>query len=120
MPDADATSQVVCSVRDNRQVTAILFDRIPTDSGITALLQMGVPHEALYYNGPDLPSVGHLVGIGDVYVYDGSLYGNRKYSTSTAWGPNIRINRTFAKTANRFTVLLRREPGGVVTVSGFQ
>jgi len=81
---------------------------------------MGVPHDALYYNGPDLPSVGQLVGPGDVYVYDGSLFGNKKYSTSTAFGPNIRINRVFAKTANRFTVLLRREPGGVVTVTGFQ
>jgi len=110
--DADATSQVICPVRANRPVTAILYPGRggpPTDSELTALQQMGVPADALHYSGPDSPSVGHPVGFGSVNVYDGHYTDNRKYSTSSAFGSNVRIRNLMAKTADHFTVLLRRQ-----------
>jgi hypothetical protein len=120
---ADATSQVNCPVRANRRVTAILhpgLSGVPTDSEVTALGKMGVPPDALYYSGPDAPSVGHLVGLGAVNVYDGHYTDNRKYSTSSAFGSKVRIRILMAKTADQFTVLLRRQSDSVVEVVGLR
>ena len=122
--NADATSQVICSVRAHRPVTAILYPGhggLPSDSEVTALQQMGVPADALYYSGPDAPSVGHLVGLGPVNVYDPHYTDNRKYSTSSAFGSNVRIRNLMATTADQFTVLLRRQTAdSVVEVVGLR
>jgi hypothetical protein len=120
--NAHATSQVVCPVRANRPVTAILYPGrgVPSDREVTALLQMGVPTDALYYSGPDAPSVGHLVGLGPVNVYDGHYTDNRKYSTSSAFGSNVRIRSLIVATADQFTVLLRRQADSVVEVVGLR
>jgi hypothetical protein len=119
--NVNATSQVICPVRAHRPVTAILYPRrgggVPSDSEVTALLQMGVPTDALYYSGPDAPSRGHLIGFGQVNVYDGHYTDNRKYSDS---GTNVRIRNLMAKTADQFTVLLRRQADGVVEVVGLR
>jgi hypothetical protein len=118
--NVNATSQVICPVRANRPVTAILYPGgggVPSERQVTALRQMGVPTDALYYSGPDAPSVGHLVGLGQVNVYDGHYTDNRKYSMS---GTNARIRNLTAKTADRFTVLLRRQADGVVEVVGLR
>jgi hypothetical protein len=122
--NADATSQVICPVRANRPVTAILYPGrvgVPSDSDLTALQQMGVPADALYYSGPDAPSVGHPVGLVSVNVYDGHYTDNRKYSGSTAFGSAVRIRSLMAKTADQFTVLLRRQAAdSVVDVVGLR
>ena len=115
-------SEIVCPVRAHRSVTAILTPRsgLPSDSAMAALRQMGVPEEALYYSGPDVPSRGTLVGLGPVNVYDGHYMDNRKYSTSSAFGADVRIRSLMAKTGDQFTVLLSREAGGVVEVVGLR
>ena len=121
--NVNATSQVICPVRAHRSVTAILYPgrgSAPSDSEVTALRQMGVSTDALYYSGPDAPSRGHLIGFGAVNVYDGRYTDNRKYSTSSAFGSNVRIRQVMAKTADQFTVLLRRQPDGVVEVVGLR
>jgi hypothetical protein len=108
--NALSTSQVVCSVRANRPVTAILYPSLdlPSESEVTALRQMGVPSDALY----------HLMGLGPVNVYDGHYTDNRKYSASPSFGSNVRIRKFMAKTADKFTVtLLRQADGGVEVVS---
>jgi len=116
------TLQIVCSVRAHRSVTAILTPRsgLPSDSAVAALRQMGVPEDAFYYSGPDVPSRGTLVGLGPVNVYDGHYTDNRKYSTSSAFGADVRIRSLMAKTGDQFTVLLSRETGGVVEVIGLR
>jgi len=119
--NVNATSEVICPVRAHRPVTAILYPGrggAPSDSEVTALLQMGVPTDALYYSGPDAPSVGHLVGFFPVMVYDGNYTDNRKYSGSGT--NNVRIRSPMAKTADQFTVLLRRQADGVVEVVGLR
>ena len=120
--DASVTSQVTCPVRANRSVTAILYPGrgLPSDSEVATLRQMGVLTDALFYKGPDAPSVGHLVGLGPVNVYDAYYTDNRKYSTSSAFGSNVRINNLMAKTADQFTVLLRRQDDSVVQVVGLR
>ena len=120
--NANATSQVVCPVRGHRPVTAILYPGrgLPSDSEVATLRQMGVPTDALFYSGPDTPSVDHLVGLGPVNVYDAHYTDNRKYSTSSAFGSNVRISTLMAKTADRFTVLLRRQDDSVVQVVGLR
>ncbi len=118
--NVNATLQVICPVRADRPVTAILYPGrggVPSDNEVTVLRQMGVPADALYYSGPDAPSVGHLVALGQVSVYDGHYTDNRKYSVS---GTNVRIRNLMAKTADRFTVLLRRQADGVVEVVGLR
>jgi hypothetical protein len=121
---ADTTAQVICPVRANRPVTAILYPhvgRVPSDDEVTALQQMGVPADALHNSGPDAPSVGPLVALGSVNVYDGHYADNRKHSTSSAFGSNVRIRSIMAKTANQFTLLLhRRAAERVVEVVGLR
>ncbi len=121
--NAQAASQVVCPVRAHRRVTAILYPGsvgVPSDSAVAAFRQMGVPEDALYYSGPDAPSVGHLVGLGPVNVYDGHYTDNRKYSTTSAFGTEVRIRNLLAKTAAQFIVLLSRDADGVVEVVGLR
>jgi len=120
--NVNATSQVIRPVRAHRSVTAILYPGrggAPSDSEATALRQMGVSTDALYYSGPDAPSRGHLIGFGAVNVYDGHYTDNRKYSSS-GFGSNVRIRNLMAKTADQLTVVLRRQADGVVEVVGLR
>src|SRR5215218_4791365 len=107
--DLNATSRVSCTVRDHRMVTAILSPTdFLSDIQIANLRQMNVPADAIYYTGPDSPAVRHQVGFGPVNVYDAHYHDNRKYSTSTAFGSKVLINRLMAKTADHFTVVMQR------------
>lgn len=116
------THEVDCPVRAKRTVTAILAPStgVPSEADITALRQMGVPHGAIYYAGPDTPSVGRPVSLGPVYVYDRHFADNRKYSTSSALGSQVRIATLMTKTGDHFVVLLHRRSDGVVEVIGLQ
>jgi hypothetical protein len=115
--DPNATSQVSCDVRSHRVVTAILS---PSDSlsslEIADLRKANVPADAIFYRGPDSPSVGHQVGFGPVNVYDAFYTNNRKYSTSSAFRSNVRIKSVMAKTADHFTVVLQRRSDGAAEV----
>jgi hypothetical protein len=115
--DPDATSKVSCDVRSHRVVTAILSpgDSL-SDMDVAELRKMNVPADAIYYSGPDRPSVGHQVGFGPVNVYDAHYANNRKYSTSSAFQSKVRIGRVMGRTANHFTVVLQRRSDGVAEV----
>lgn len=119
--DPNATSRVSCAVRDHRVVTAILS---PTpllgDTQVANLRQMNVPTDAIYYNGPDSPSIGHQEGFGPVNVYDAHYKDNRKYSTSTAFGSEVVIKRLMAKTADHFIVVMQRRSDGGADVIDLQ
>lgn len=115
--DPNSTSQVNCDVRSHRVVTAILSPRDSLSSvEIGNLRKMNVPADAIYYTGPDRPSVGHQVGFGLVNVYDAYYTNNRKYSTSSAFGSAVRIKSVMAKTASHFTVVLQRRSDGEAEV----
>ena len=115
-----ARREVECPVRGNRTVTAALF---PDGSSASvpdsqSLRELGLPADAIFYSGPDSPSIGHLVPVGPVYVYDGGYRDNRKYSTTSSLASYIRIARPMAKTGNRFVVDLQRTDTRTVEIVG--
>ncbi|MGK2963830.1 MAG: hypothetical protein ACSLFK_17040 [Gemmatimonadaceae bacterium] len=116
------TSQVICSVRSKRTVTVILTPstRELSESDVSVLRQMGVPEEAIYYNGPDSPSTGQRVGLGPVNVYDPHFADNRKYSSSSAIGSQTKIATLMSKTGDHFRVSLHRRSDGTVEVVGLR
>lgn len=122
MPGAQrATWDADCRVRNRRVVTAVLLPRElvanPTDSASVAILrQLGLPNDAIFYNGPDTPSIGRPVSLVSVYVYDGAYSDNRRYSVTNSLRSDIRIVQPMAMTGDHFRVELGRSPGGVVEV----
>src|SRR5688572_14082547 len=117
--------RVECPVRGNRTVTAALFPdqafASSTDSQkVSSLRALGLPADAIFYSGPDSPSVGGLVSLGPVYVYDGSFRDNRKYRTTTSLASDIRVARPMAATGNKFTIDLERTDRGSVEIVRLQ
>lgn len=120
-----ASEDVMCHVRSGHSVTAILssvdsWNAPLADSTIRRLENSGVPRDALYYSGPDQKSVGHPVPLGQISVYDGNYPDNRRYSTSSAVGANVRVSVIEAKTADEFVLHLSRAPDGKLEVLGFR
>lgn len=117
-----ATWQVDCAVRNKRTVTAILIPNagVANDSTINALRQLHVPEDAIYYSGPDAPSVGYPVALGPVNVYDPYFKDNRKYSNSSALGSQVRVATLMARTGDHFVVLMRSRTDGMVEVMGLR
>ena len=114
------TSQVTCPVRSERTVTVILTPtRELSETDFLALKQMGVPEDAIYYNGSDFSSIGQRVlELGSVNVYDAHFADNRKYSNSSALGSETKIPKLMARTGDHFRVLLHRLSDGTVEVVG--
>ena len=117
----NATSRVTCAVRDHRVVTAVLSPTaLLSESQVASLRDLNVPADAIYYSGPDSPSIGHQVGFGPVNIYDSNYKDNRKYSTSSALGSKVLIKRVMGKTADHFTVVMQRRSFGGVDVIDLQ
>lgn len=112
-----------CAVHDGRTVTAVLLSDttlppLPGDRVVALLRELGLPEDAIFYHGPDSPSIGLPVNVmGRVYVYDGAYSDNRKYSTTNSLSRDVSIPRSLSKTGNRFSVELRRSPRGAVEVT---
>ena len=119
-----ASDDVTCHVRSGRSVTAILSQGSGNsplaDSTIMRLEASGVPRQAFYYAGPDHQSVGHKVPLKSVSVYDSHFADNRRYSSTSAVGANVRINVMDAKTSNEFVLRLIRASDGKVDVVGIR
>jgi hypothetical protein len=110
--------RVRCEPGDGRIVTVFVQPESSgrlTDGEVEDLLSRGVPGDALFYSGPDAPSIGQRAlprpGVA-VSVYDGSHDDNRKYSDAYALRADIAIPRRFVSTGTEFLVTLRREPAG--------
>lgn len=106
-------AQVECPARGGRTVTAALFPTaalvsVPDSQKASSLRQLGLPTDAIFYSGPDAQSVGHLVSLGPVYVYDGGYRDNRKYSRTSSLAPYVHVAAAMATTGNHFTVDLQR------------
>jgi hypothetical protein len=121
--------QAVCPVHDGRTVTALLSPSSPVllsrDSDVALVRGLGLPEDAIFYNGPDTPSRGRVMAWVDgpkpwVYAYDGGYRDNRKYSSTTALSPEVVIERPLAETSARFIIVLRREPTGKIGVVDLQ
>ena len=115
--------QIDCPIRGQRTVTLALFPTgalaSATDSQkASALRQLGLPNDAIFYNGPDSPSIGHFVSLGPVYAYDGGYLDNRKYSTTSSLASYVRIAKPMATSGNHFAVELRRTDAGAVEIIG--
>src|SRR5512144_2224057 len=123
--NAGASEDVTCRVRSGNSVTAILssvdsWNAPLADSTIGRLENSGVPRDALYYSGPDQRSVGKPVPLGRISVYDGNYPDDRRYSTTSAVGTNVRINVIEGKTAEKFVLHLTRARDGKVEVLGIR
>ncbi len=118
------SARVLCPVHDARVVTAVLTPRNSAppnlDSAISLYRRLGLPEDAIFYTGPDIPTRGHFIVGRPVYVYDGGYPDHRKYSDTGALSQNVEIRHPMASTASRFVVTLHQTAGGAVVVQELQ
>lgn len=117
-----ADSRVHCRAPGGHTVTVFLQPRSSgplTEAEIEDLRRQGIPEDALFYRGPDIPTIGNRAlprpGVA-VSVYDSSYRDNRRYSDAYGLQRDIEIAGRFVRTGTDFVVSLRRHPAGRIEV----